>query len=1435
MVPVDSYAGVQSAYAGWNEDPCSVPAANDVVSAISSVVDDIESSHPGIQNVVIVGADDQIPFARVVDGASQANERDYGTSTFQGEDNVEAAALSLGYYFSDDPYVSSNPLGVGSATLYTPRVAVGRLVESAAEIDGALTRFLNSHGNLSATASLTTGYSFLTGGAEAVSANLANDGLKSVGDLINEQWDTSDLDSALASTIPGAPTDNQVDSINAHFDYSRALPAIDDTNGTEDDLFTTADVESLPQASQSTYVGSLLFSMGCHAGLSIDDSEVAISGVTTPVDDWAKTFADSGSLWIANTGYGYADSATIAYSARLMALFAGNLGSDITIGEALAQAKQQYSAGNAILSPYDLKAVMESTFYGLPMYHLNGSTGTGGTAPASAGPLGTDTVSGLSSLPFAADNTTFAPTSPTGQTGTYYQATSVGGGFEAGLQSTEYRPIEPLLSRDVSEPGYVAHGALITTLASSDASNFTPQFSLPAVGTQNSVSPEIGQAAFPGTLQRVAAYDTFTSTGTAQGNQLDLIAGQFFPNPTAPGQGTERLYSSIDGEVLYQPVGRQLAGDFDPPTIDSSQAGTSGTAASGWNVGFSVQVTPSSSADTVKEVVVLYTDASNPGTWTTIDLANPSGDGLGWTASTALPNADDVQFVVEAVDAAGNVAVSNNEGADFDGVPQPAVVVSLAGTGAGNGSYLGSVTATVTAPTGSTYVLDGAAPAPIPPGGQIEVSSVGTHILTVTGSDSATDVVTRSFSISPTPTSVALSSSSPSAVVGQAVTFQATVAAVGTPGSTPTGTVEFFDGTNPIDAPGCGTLGQVGLGAGVATCSTSYTTPTFGDQITATYIPAPGSGFAGSATTAALIEVVGQASTTTSLAESGPPGTPAVGQTQAYVATVGAVSPGAGAPSGYVEFLDGSTPIASCGAATGSSLQPASSPGHASTATCSLTFTTGGTHDLSAVYFGDPSFSGSSDSATPVAQSVSTATPGAEVDSTVNPVELGEPVTFTANLSGPAVPGAVAPGGTVTFYDSLNGAPLACGSEGTVDLSEGGAQCQTELLAVGTHNVYFTYSGDSNYSAVASSSVSEVVDQATPGVSLSTSGSPVAIGDQVTFTATVAGVAGAATPGGTVEFLDGADILSCNASSAPVAVSNGSASCVTSFTGAGGHYITAQYSGDSSYLAATSTAVTETVDEVSTTASTHGPGRAGGGRRAHHLFGDDHPDDLWGGSARRQRGILDRRPAGVVRRRGHGHPYGRFGHVPACVHGLGDRDRDRDLHRRQHFLRVDGFAGPDRRSGHPDCQRVAVAGLRQPVGLRAGGDLHGGCGSAVPGFNRRLGNRRVHRRGFAPCLRGSAVRPTRRRHCHVHGEFHLGGDASDRGHLLGRRQLRVGNGARARRKPRAGADIAVGGASGPGGRGAARHLHGGPGRDPAGAGRTGPHGFLLRRRRADLL
>ncbi|MGA2210400.1 MAG: Ig-like domain-containing protein [Acidimicrobiales bacterium] len=820
VIAVDSYASVQSAYALWNSNPCSVDAANGVVAAIASVVDSIREANASIQNVVIVGADDQIPFARLADGATESNERDYGASTFAGENNVEGDALSLGYYFSDDPYVASQPLTVGSATLYDPELAVGRLVESSSEIESSLMRFVQTGGDLNATASLTTGYSFLTSGAEAVSANLAADGL-SPSTLINESWTTSDLDAALgASPTPG------VDSINAHFDYSRALPAADNASGDETDLFTTTDVRN----ALGSYAGRLLFSMGCHSGLDIDDAEVGSPG-SAPVDDWAKTFADAGALWVANTGYGYADTDTIAYSAKLMSDFAANLNGSLTIGEAMTEAKQQYAGGNAILSPYDLKALMESTFYGLPMYNLNSSSTP--VAPPTGPPTGTDPVTGLTVAPVALSLGQGSSTVP-GQlglvstpNGSYYQINGTTP-TDSGTQVTEYRPIEPLVTLPMTEPGLVAHGALVTALTSTDEA-FAPAYSMPSAGSADDTPPAIADAAFPGTLQRVADFSTFTPTGTGEGAQLDLVAGQFFPNGSSSGAGTERLFNSMSAEVYYLPPNSPDASDYTPATIDSTEAIEAGS-----NVNFVVQVTPALAP--VVRVLVLSTDADDPGAWTPLDLS--SSDGLRWSGAAPSTTSGKVQYIVEAVDAAGNVSVSNNEGTAFDGTTPPSstapdVSISLSGSGGGGGYYSSAVTATVTAPAGSTYVLDGAGSAPVPESGTITITSNGEHVLSVTDPVGGTTTQSFAISIPNTQTTTALTASTGSPTVGQAVALSAQVSPDGAGAGSPSGNVEFLDGSTPVES--CGGSSGEPLTGTIATCSVSYDSPG-SHRLTAVYL-----------------------------------------------------------------------------------------------------------------------------------------------------------------------------------------------------------------------------------------------------------------------------------------------------------------------------------------------------------------------------------------------------------------------------------------------------------------------------------------------------------------------------------------------------------------------------------------------------------------------
>ncbi|MET0578828.1 MAG: hypothetical protein ABW122_09225, partial [Ilumatobacteraceae bacterium] len=367
VLDVSMLGGVQAAYRTWDADPCSPTAANGVVTAIGAAIDNVVADHPTVAHLVIVGNDDQIPFARLRDATVYSNERDYSSEVGDAQSPL-TAALALGYLFSDDAYADAHPLSVGTRELFVPTIAIGRLVEKPDEIVTALDSYVRFDGQLDPTTALSTGYDFLSDGADAVAAALAANGL-STDTLIGDTWTADDLEADLNA----AP---DVASVNAHFDHARALPADQERAGVQDNLYT---LENIADRTGDGLEGSVLFSMGCHAGLSVSD--ITVSGLRQA--DWAQTISGLGAVFAGNTGYGYGDDAVVGATEDLMLRFATALDGTLTIGQAMALAKQQYQAANAAhITPFDEKVLAEVVVYGLPQLRV----GTGATAPPAPNP-----------------------------------------------------------------------------------------------------------------------------------------------------------------------------------------------------------------------------------------------------------------------------------------------------------------------------------------------------------------------------------------------------------------------------------------------------------------------------------------------------------------------------------------------------------------------------------------------------------------------------------------------------------------------------------------------------------------------------------------------------------------------------------------------------------------------------------------------------------------------------------------------------------------------------------------------------------------------------------------------------------------------------------------------------------------------------------------
>jgi sugar lactone lactonase YvrE len=193
----------------------------------------------------------------------------------------------------------------------------------------------------------------------------------------------------------------------------------------------------------------------------------------------------------------------------------------------------------------------------------------------------------------------------------------------------------------------------------------------------------------------------------------------------------------------------------------------------------------------------------------------------------------------------------------------------------------------------------------------------------------------------------------------------------------------------------------------------------------------------------------------------------------------------------------------------------------------------------------------------------------ATLTSSANPASLGVAVTFTAVIANSL---AVAPTGTVTFYDGTN----EIGS-GTLNAT-GVAAFSIATLTTGSHSITAVYGGDSQNAAATSAALIESVKQPTT-TALTSSLNPAVAATSVTFTATVAGPSGATTaPGGTVTFSDGATTIGTATLNA-----SGVATLAIATLNGGQHSITANYAGDASDLASQSAVLIETMAKAATT------------------------------------------------------------------------------------------------------------------------------------------------------------------------------------------------------------------------------------------------------------
>ena len=403
---------------------------------------------------------------------------------------------------------------------------------------------------------------------------------------------------------------------------------------------------------------------------------------------------------------------------------------------------------------------------------------------------------------------------------------------------------------------------------------------------------------------------------------------------------------------------------------------------------------------------------------------------------------------------------------------------------------------------------------------------------------------------------IGMTSSAPdvrSTVPGQSLTFTAAVTNTGASGPTPTGTVTFTDTTYAV-VGGVVQPTTTTLAANLTLDGTghaSYTSSTLSADrhfITVQY-----SGDANfSAGHSSLVQYIHASASSTALASTPNPSNN--GQSVTFTATVAAVPPGTGTPTGQVTFQQGNSVLAQV---------PLNSSGVASFSTSTLAQ---GNNTITATYASDSIFASSSGSVVQVVQNFATTT---TVTSSPNPSLVGQSVTFTATVTS----GSGVPVGSVTFAEGSTVLAANVAVDGS-----GHASFSTAALAAGSHVITATFTGAAGWanSSGNDSAAPQVVNKNATTTTASSSANPSVFSQLVTFTATVSSSGG--IPTGTVTFKNGATTLGTSNLDG-----TGHASFTTSTLAVGANSIIAAYNGDSSFNASTSSPLTQTVNKDATT------------------------------------------------------------------------------------------------------------------------------------------------------------------------------------------------------------------------------------------------------------
>jgi hypothetical protein len=665
-------------------------AKNLVGLEIKRIINSYRALNP-LKYVVIVGDDSLIPFFRHPDQAGLGNERNFVPPVYSN--SPSQAVLTMGYFLSQDRYGSSTDLSVSDHTLPLPDLAVGRLIERPADINGLIDAYLTTlPGGVTPTTGLATGYDFFADAATAIAGQLTAG--------LSHPTDTLIQSSGPPTVAGGAWTADQLRAklfgarhdvifLGAHFSAFSAEAADFATHLLANEVAkSTLDLSNV-----------IVFSEGCHSGYNTVPRDALPIPLIEP--DFPQAFASKRATLIAGSGYQYGDTDFIEYGERLYLEFSKQLRTGtgpVSVGQALVAAKQAYLRNTPQWRGIHEKTLLEATLYGLPQLMVN-MPGTRLTPPVDSSVVTATTpqaskpgsLLGLSSADLTVQSTLTPHAVTINSTAGAAALTATYLSGSNGQVVNPNEPVLPLEARNVAAPSPL--GGVASTLrgvgfrGGSYTDNPTggpvlPLTDAPATEMRGLHTPFSSSVMYPVLPWRVNYFDALTG-GSA--TRLNVTPAQYVSNGPASPTGTLRAYSSMNFRLYYSDpalstttYGQTAGYPGNIPALAAAPAISRISAvpsADGQSLAFRVNVEGDPSAG-IQQVWITYTAMTpacngglNPcaGQWQPLDLNQDGADSTLWTASLPLGGtaAGDVRYLVQAVNGVGVVGTATNMGADY--------------------------------------------------------------------------------------------------------------------------------------------------------------------------------------------------------------------------------------------------------------------------------------------------------------------------------------------------------------------------------------------------------------------------------------------------------------------------------------------------------------------------------------------------------------------------------------------------------------------------------------------------------------------------------------------------------------------------------------------------------------------------------------------------